>query len=341
MADRALERALRIVQLRDMFYEKPSGYASAELAERLGVTQRSIERDLEALQDEPFRVPLVRERRRWRLMVEHMSKLPPLHLSQQEATALFVAGRLLDQVSDEPNPYIGWSLEALARILPPEVAEELRRVLSPRLGEEDSPYARVFDVVARAWVARRCVRIRYRAAGREEERETVLQPYWLETSTEEVAAYVIGYASHAGALRVFKLERIQEAELWTTASPCRPGGTRWTCFLRRGGSCTGRRRRRWCCALLPRRRGAWPRRAGSARRRWRRCPMAACSTACAWRTRRRCTFLSGAGARWWRCSPRRGCARRWREKRGRWRRCMEGRNTDPARRGDTVTRGSS
>ena len=223
MADRALERALRIVQLRDMFYEKPSGYASAELAERLGVTQRSIERDLEALQDEPFRVPLVRERRRWRLMVEHMSKLPPLHLSQQEATALFVAGRLLDQVSDEPNPYIGWSLEALARILPPEVAEELRRVLSPRLGEEDSPYARVFDVVARAWVARRCVRIRYRAAGREEDRETVLQPYWLETSTEEVAAYVIGYASHAGALRVFKLERIQEAELLDDCFAVPPG----------------------------------------------------------------------------------------------------------------------
>jgi len=156
-------------------------------------------------------------------MTENMSKLPPLRLTQQEATALFLAGRLLDQVSDEPNPYIGLSLEALAHILPSQVAEQLRRVLSPRLGEEDSPYARIFDVISRAWVARRCVRIRYRAAGREEERETILSPYWIEPSGEEVAAYVIGHASHAGTLRTFKLERIREAEILPECFEIPPG----------------------------------------------------------------------------------------------------------------------
>ncbi len=213
MADRIKERVARIVLLRDMFYDNLSGYLATELAERLKVSLRSIERDLALLQADPLWVPLICEHRRWRLMVENMSKLPPLRLTQQEATALFVAGRLLDQVSDEPNPYIGLSLQALAHILQPQVAEQLRRVLSPRMGEQDSPYARVFDAIARAWVTRRCVRIRYRAAGREEERETVLSPYWIESSPEEMAAYVIGHASHAGELRIFKLERILEAQL--------------------------------------------------------------------------------------------------------------------------------
>jgi predicted DNA-binding transcriptional regulator YafY len=106
MADRIRERVARIVRLRDMFYENLGGYLATELAERLGVSLRSIERDLALLQEEPLWVPLVCEHRRWRLMVENMSKLPPLRLTQQEATAVFVAGRLLDQVSDEPNPYI-------------------------------------------------------------------------------------------------------------------------------------------------------------------------------------------------------------------------------------------
>jgi len=54
MMDRIRERVARIVQLRDMFFENPHGYLATELAERFGVSLRSIERDLELLQGEPL-----------------------------------------------------------------------------------------------------------------------------------------------------------------------------------------------------------------------------------------------------------------------------------------------
>lgn len=209
-----MNRSVRLNYLQRLFYRSPQGYRSSELARLCGVDQRTINRDLLELCEEPFYLPLVMEDGwHWRLMEGHRFSLPPIHLSLQEAAALYLAARLLDKVSDEPNPYVGRALLALAEALPEEVGGQIQRMISSRLGEPASGYATVFEVVTLGWATGRKVRIRYRSFASEHEREYVVCPYLLEASGAGYAAYVIGHASYFDAVRTFKLERIAHAEL--------------------------------------------------------------------------------------------------------------------------------
>ena len=208
-----MNRSLRLLHLQHLFYRNPRGYRSSELARLCGVDQRTINRDLLDLQGEPFYLPLVQEGWDWRLVEGHRFTLPPVQLSLQEAAALYLAARLLVQVSDEPNPFVGRALQALAAALPPVVGRQVQEMIPPRLTAGDSAYARVFEVVTLGWATGRRVRIRYRSLSSQNVHEYVLSPYLIEPRGPGNAAYVIGHASWFDAVRTFKLERVLEAEL--------------------------------------------------------------------------------------------------------------------------------
>lgn len=209
-----MNRVARLTYLQRLFYRNPRGYRSSELAELCGTSQRSINRDLEELQTEPYYLPLVLDDDwRWRLMEGHRFTLPPVHLSLQEAASLYLAARLLARVSDEPNPFVGRALMALGEALPPEVGAQVQKVAATHLGDADSRFAKVFEVITLGWATGRKVRIRYRGLHSAHIREYVISPYLIEPSGVGYATYVIGYASYFEAVRTFKLERISEAEL--------------------------------------------------------------------------------------------------------------------------------
>ncbi|MCL6431921.1 MAG: WYL domain-containing protein [Anaerolineae bacterium] len=219
-----MKRPVRLSYLQRLFYRNPQGYRSSELARLCGVDQRTINRDLLDLQGEPFYLPLVQDDDwRWRLMEGHRFTLPPIHLSLQEAAALYLAARLLDRASDEPNPYIGRALLALADALPEEVGRQVRTLASGRLGDEQSRFARVFEVITLGWATGRKVRIRHRSLRSDRAYDYVLSPYLIELWGPGSAAYVIGHASYFDALRTFKLERIEEAELLQETFELPPG----------------------------------------------------------------------------------------------------------------------
>ena len=209
-----MDRSVRLAHLQQLFYRNPRGYRSSELARLCGVNQRTMNRDLQDLQCEPFRLPLVLEEGwHWRLMEGHRYTLPPIHFSLQEAAALYLAARLLDKVSDEPNPFVSRALAALAAALPPEVGRQVLQLVSPRLKEGDSPFAKVFEVLTLGWATGRRVRIRHQSGHSENVHEYILSPYWIEPSGPGFAAYVIGHATFFDSVRTFKMERIAEAEL--------------------------------------------------------------------------------------------------------------------------------
>lgn len=209
-----MNRSVRLAYLQCLFYRNPAGYSASELARLCEVSHRTINRDLEELAAEPFRLPFVQEDGwRWRLMEGHRFTLPPVRLSLQEAAALYLAARLLDRLSDEPNPYVGRALLALANVLPTEVGQQIQRVASSHLGEAGATFARVFEVITLGWATGRKVRIRHRALHGRNVHEYVVCPYLIEPSAVGYAAYVIGQASYFDAVRTFKLERILEAEL--------------------------------------------------------------------------------------------------------------------------------
>jgi len=219
-----MDRSLRLMYIQRLFYQNPRGYKASELARLCGVDPRTINRDLQDLQDEPFRLPLVAEPDwRWRLMKGHRFTLPPIYFSLQEAAALYLAARLLDRISDEPNPFVARALVALADALPAEVGHVIHEMVSERLGEEQSPFAHAFEVITLGWATGRKVRMRYQSLHSDEVRDTVLEPYLVVPSWPGHAIYVIGYASHAGEVRTFKMERILDAELLDETFTMPPG----------------------------------------------------------------------------------------------------------------------
>ncbi len=210
------KKAWRLLQIQRCLFRNPQGYRSSELADIFNVDQRTINRDLQDLQLEPFYLPLIQEDApnwRWRMMDGARFTLPTLQLTLQEGAALYLAARLLDRTSDEHNPFVNRALSALANVLPPEIGDQIQKVIAHRPQSEDSTFAQVFEVVTLGWAAGRVVRIWHRSSSSENVHDYHFHPYLIEASAVGFSAYAIGWASWFDEIHTFKLERIMKAEL--------------------------------------------------------------------------------------------------------------------------------
>ena len=95
-------KANRLNLIVNLLWQRPIGLTSEDLARELHVTQRTIQRDLEDLQDDSYRVPLERQGVRWTLLTDKHPLLSALHLTFAEATALLLAARLLQRAPSRP-----------------------------------------------------------------------------------------------------------------------------------------------------------------------------------------------------------------------------------------------
>jgi len=207
-------KAQRLTWLAGLLYAHPGGKTTRELARDCGVTQRTIQRDLEDLQDEPMRIPLVEEDHRWKVLPGAPYKLAPVQFELREATALFLAARLLSRYADESVPCINAGLQKLAIILPPQIGEHVRRTVEAMRFKPANPcFDEVFGVITLGWALRRKVRIWHRSASSDNTHDYVLCPYFIEPSNIGYATYVIGHASYFERVHTFKIERISKAEL--------------------------------------------------------------------------------------------------------------------------------
>ena len=184
-----------------------------QLATLCEVNKRTIQRDLHALQEEG--VPLWDDGGRPpRYGIIEGYYLPPIHLTLDDALALFLAARLLARYADTFDPHIATALAKLAGILPEGMAEHVHATIRSLLQRRKDPrFVEVLRVLALGWASRRKVRIRHRAARSENVHDYVLSPYFIEPSAAGNATYVIGHASYFEALHTFKVERILSAEL--------------------------------------------------------------------------------------------------------------------------------
>ena len=213
-SERKKDRTARLLRVAQILYQYPQGVHPQRIAELCGVSRRTVYRDLVALQGE-LGYPVWQQDRRYGLDTGIF--LPPLKLNLLEAMALFLSARLVSRYSDESDPNIQSAFSKLAAVLPTEPSASTSPTPSPPCppAPRTTRYARVFDILTAAWAGGRRVRIWYparrTAAVRVEER--LVEPYFLEPSPIGHSCYLIAHCHHAGALRTFKLERIQQIEL--------------------------------------------------------------------------------------------------------------------------------
>jgi predicted DNA-binding transcriptional regulator YafY len=194
-------KTARLMDLVDRLALRPHGVG--ELARRYGVTERTVERDLEALREQGYAVERV-----GRGQYALRAASPPLH--PVEALALFAAGRLL--YHQAPTKQYGSALEKLARMLPNPLRELLLQ--STKGLEAKAGDSRTLEMVARALLERRVLAFEYRSGGSKNWRPKELQVYFLEANRTNLGLYAIGYErTYHKSILTFKLSRMRNTRL--------------------------------------------------------------------------------------------------------------------------------
>lgn len=203
-------RSTRLIRIRDLFVKRGSLSAS-ELSRELGYSQRTIQRDLLAL-DTELNVPLIYENRRWRIMEGANMVFGPVRLTLHEARAVYFATRLMLRSADERDPDGIAALEKIADALPDGVARHMRRTVAEYSElPANMDYIEVVRRLTEAWAASRTATITYRSASAAGPRTTDLDPYILDHT--QSGTYVAGYSSEHDTVRIFKVDRISDVEV--------------------------------------------------------------------------------------------------------------------------------
>ncbi len=208
---RTQSKAARLQRIEHKLYNTPNGLSAAELARYCGVDRRTIYRDIETL--DAVGVPI------WQLQgkfgIDRESYQSTVRLNLNETVAIYFAARLLAHHVDENNPHVVNALSKIATSLPDAtLSEHMARAAEVIRAKPLRPvYVQTLETLTRAWADRQLARISYWAADRPEPQERVIAPYFLEVARSEPASYVVAYDQLRNALRTFKIERIQEAEL--------------------------------------------------------------------------------------------------------------------------------
>lgn len=159
-----MKRQTRLFALAELLRGRRTGVTAEQLAERFGVTVRTIYRDLDALRDAAF--PLHAERGRGGgFALDRSYTLPPVNFTPTEAAILVALGRWAQEMRFLPFvDTLGGALDKVRGALSASAqrelgaqAEKLRFIGVPAL-----PIApAVRRIVEEAWLGRRPVRLRY------------------------------------------------------------------------------------------------------------------------------------------------------------------------------------
>lgn len=205
-------RATRLVRIRELLARRGS-VSCAELADELGYSQRTIQRDIAALESE-LGVPLLFEARRWKLMPGTKLVFGPVRLTLQEARAVYFATRLMLRSADERDPDGASALDKIADSLPEGLAGHMRRTVAEYAQlPANTRYIEVLRRLTECWAANHTATITYRSSGSVAPRSTDLDPYILDHT--QSGTYVVGYSSEHREVRVFKMDRILDVDITT------------------------------------------------------------------------------------------------------------------------------
>jgi predicted DNA-binding transcriptional regulator YafY len=184
-----------------------------ELARRLEVGERTVRRYVEVLRD--LGIPVEGERGRYgSYRLRPGFKLPPLMFTEDEALGLtlgLLAARRLGLSGVVPA--VEGALAKVERVMPEVLGERIRALeetVIPAVARPEAPPAgEVVVALAVAVRGRRRVRLRYRS-GLGEETERRVDPY--AVVNREGYWYAVGQDHLRGRMRLFRLDRVLEAE---------------------------------------------------------------------------------------------------------------------------------
>jgi proteasome accessory factor B len=208
------DKAARYLRIAMQLHGHPAGITAQDIANRIGVSKRTVYRDLSAMELDA-ELPIWQDAGKWGL--EEGAFLPPLALTLHEAMTLFLAARVLAKASDEHDSELIGAFVKLAEVLPPVLAEHVRATVDAyATTPTDERFTRAFRTLTEAWANRRVVEIDYGPGVYDPDkppRRARVRPYAIEPSALTRALYLVGWDEERNGLRTFKVERIVSASL--------------------------------------------------------------------------------------------------------------------------------
>jgi CRISPR-associated endonuclease/helicase Cas3 len=212
--ERSAKKAERLIQMEQMLLAHPEGLRRAGIARRLGVHRSTVGRDIDELS---LRVPIWEDGNL--LGINRDDYRVDVRVTLHEAMALHLAARLMATRTDKHNPHAGAALRKLGLALErlaPLVSRHLLAsadVMDDEAQRHDPLYLDVLETLTRAWSQERMVRLWHKHEPSGRVYEYTFAPYFIEPYAVGQTTHVIGWREPPGALRTFKLERVQRVEL--------------------------------------------------------------------------------------------------------------------------------
>jgi predicted DNA-binding transcriptional regulator YafY len=208
-----MRRSARLFAIAEHLRSRRTGITAEALAERFGVTIRTIYRDLDALRD--AELPLHAERGRGGgYALDRAYSLPPVNFNAREAALLVAVGRWVTEMRLVPfTETIEGALDKVRAALgvagQRELAQQMETLqlvgIPARAGSVE-----VRKVLEQAWFERRTMRIRYRDAdGVPTSRVVRVRAVVMERTETLLNCDDLD----KGQARQFKLDRIEHAQL--------------------------------------------------------------------------------------------------------------------------------
>jgi predicted DNA-binding transcriptional regulator YafY len=193
------------------------GQTIEDLARLTGRHQRTIRRDLEALQCAGFPIydDTVDGKKRWKLNGKPFGKLTGTSFSLSELCAIYFSRSLLEALAGVPfRDDLGTAFTKIESVLSPAMRTFLDR-LPAVLAAKAAPRPRRSDATLRDIVARlrdaslhsRRVEMRYHSLSSAREKTYLLEPY--QVIFGQGALYLIAYVPEYDQFRTFAIERVK------------------------------------------------------------------------------------------------------------------------------------
>jgi hypothetical protein len=211
---RIQNKASRLSQIEAILLAHPQGVTQADLARQLQVDRSTINRDLVDLPTHIY----IDDLDGGRLKIDRETYLVNVRLNLHEALAVHLAARLLATRMERQNRHAAGALRKLGLaldLLAPQISLHLQQsadVMDDPSRRQDPRYLGVLEKLTLAWAEKRKVQVWHRHENGQV-LEYIFAPYFIEPYAVGQSTHVIGLRQPPGAMRTFKIERIERVEL--------------------------------------------------------------------------------------------------------------------------------
>lgn len=196
-------RVKRLIDMAQQLQAAP--LSTADMAKMYGVSQRSVQRDLDVLRALGHQVTPPDLHRRYLIEKRGGAMLAP------HALVAYAALRLAYHHSPSQNRHYRDALRQISLGLPERIRYILNASVVDYTGSQFGE--RELEKVATAWLESRVLSFDYLKPNGELDKGNKLCVYFLEISRSNLAPYVIGLEKRRGAVRTFKLSRMRALEV--------------------------------------------------------------------------------------------------------------------------------